>query len=48
MEAKCEVMFPLDRGDAEIMNRMGIQGLSPTSACVRRGRHARTKVQRMG
>jgi ribonuclease HI len=27
---------------------MGFQGLSPTSACVRRGRNAKKKVQRRG
>lgn len=47
MKAKCEVNFPLDRGD-DIESRLGLQEMSPTLACVKRGRHAMKKVQRMG
>lgn len=48
IEAKCEVNYPLDRGDAEIVSRLGLQELSPISTCVKRGRHAKKKVQRVG
>jgi len=48
VEAKSEIILPLEKGDAEIVNRFGIQGISPASSCVRRGRHGKHKIQRMG
>ena len=48
VEAKSEIIFPLEKGDAEIVNRFGIQGISLASACIRRGRHGKHKIQRMG
>ena len=48
VEAKSEIILPLEKGDAEIVNRFGIQGISPASACVRRGRHVKHKIQRLG
>lgn len=48
MEAKCEVEFPLERRDVEMVDRLGIQGFSLMSTCVRRGRRVKKKVQRMG
>ena len=48
VEAKSEIVLPLEKGDAEIVNRFGIQGISLASACVRRGRHVKHKIQRMG
>jgi hypothetical protein len=46
--AKSEVVLPLEKGDAEMVDRFGIQGISSASACVRRGRRAKQKVHRMG
>lgn len=37
--AKCELEFPLEKRDAEVAERLGIQGLSLASACVKRGKH---------
>lgn len=34
VEAKCEVGFPLEKEDAEKMERLGLQVLSLASACV--------------
>lgn len=48
VEAKCEVNFPLGRDEVNIMSRLGLQELSPTSTYVRRGRRAMKKVQRVG
>lgn len=48
VEAKCEVNFPLDRGEADIVSRLVLQEMSPISMCVKRGRHAKQKVQRVG
>lgn len=48
VEAKCEVNFPLDRDEADMVNRFGWQELSLVSACVKRGRGAMKKVQRVG
>lgn len=48
LEAKCEVMFPLDKEDDDIMERLGLKGLSSSFVCVRRGRRAKKKVQREG
>jgi len=44
VEAKCEVVFPLEKGDTEMVDRLGIQGLSLASTCARRGRHVKKKV----
>ena len=48
VEAKSEIVLPLEKGDAEMVGRFGIQGISLALACVRRGRHVKKKVQRMG
>lgn len=48
VEAKCEVNFLLNRDEVDIVSRFGLQELSPASACVRRGRRASKKVQRVG
>ena len=48
IEAKSEIVLPLEQGDAEMVGRLGIQELYPTSACVRRGRRAKHKIQRLG
>lgn len=34
VEAKCEVSFPLERGDEEIVNSLGLHGLVFDSLCV--------------
>ncbi|XP_059076968.1 uncharacterized protein LOC131876166 [Cryptomeria japonica] len=46
--AKCELEFPLGKRDAEVVERLGIQGLSLASACVKLGKHLRQRVQRSG
>lgn len=46
--AKCEVEFPLEKRDAEVAERLGIQGMSLAPACVKRGRHLKQKVHRSG
>ena len=48
VEAKSEIVLPLEKGDAEIVGRFGIQEISPALACVRRGRRAKHRVQRLG
>lgn len=48
VEAKGECVLPLEKGDVEMVDRLGIQGLSSTSACVRRGKSVRQRVQREG
>ncbi|XP_059066340.1 uncharacterized protein LOC131061549 [Cryptomeria japonica] len=48
VKAKSEIILPMEEGDAEIVNRFGIQGISPASACARRGRRVKHRVQRMG
>lgn len=48
IEAKSEIVLPLEKGDAEMVFRFGVQGISPASDCVRRGRHVKQQVQRMG
>lgn len=48
MEAKCDVAYPLERSDDEIVNSLGLQGLNSIFTCVRRGRRAKMKVQRVG
>jgi len=44
VEAKCEVSFPLVKRDAKVVERLGLQGLSVTSACVRRVRKANKRI----
>ena len=46
--ATSEVVMPFERDDAVMVDRFGIQGISPDSAYVRRGRRAKHKVQRLG
>lgn len=41
-------MLPLEKGDVEMVDRFGIQGISLIFVCVRRGRQMKQKVQRMG
>lgn len=48
VKAKSEIVLPLEKSDVEMVDRFGIQGISPTSACVRRGRRAKQTVLRMG
>ena len=48
VEAKSEIIFPLEKGDAEIVNRFGMHGISSASSCIRRGRHVKHKIQRVG
>ena len=48
VKAKSEMVLPLEKRDAEMADRLGIQGLSLVLACVRRDRRAKQKVQRMG
>ena len=48
MEAKSEIIFPLEKGDAEIVNWFGMHGISLASACIRKGRHVKHKIQRVG
>ena len=48
MEAKSEIILPLEKGDADIVNRFGMHGISSASACIRRGRHVKQKIQRVG
>ena len=43
VEAKSEIILPLEKGDAEIVNRFGMHGISSASACIRRGRHVKKK-----
>lgn len=38
---KSEIILPMEEGDAEIVNRFGIQGISPALACARRGRRVK-------
>lgn len=46
--AKSEIVLPLKRDDAAMVDRIGLKGISPVSPCVRRGRKTKQKVQRMG
>ena len=48
VEAKSEIILPLEKGDAEIVNRFGMHGISSASSCIRRGRHVKHKIQRVG
>ena len=48
VEGKSEIIFPLEKGDAEIVNRFGMHGISLASTCIKRGRHVKHKIQRMG
>ena len=48
IEAKSKIVLPLEKGDAKMVGRFGIQEISPTSSCVKRGRWTKKKVQRLG
>ena len=48
MEAKSEIILPLEKGDPEIVNRFGMHGISSASACIGRGRHVKQKIPRVG
>ena len=48
VEAKSEIILPLEKGDAEIVNRFGMHGISSAPACIRRGRLVKHKIQRVG
>lgn len=48
IKAKSESVLPLEKGDAEMVDRFGIKGISPASVCTRRGGRVKQKVQRMG
>ena len=47
VEAKSEIILPLEKGDAKIVNRFGMHGISSASACIRSGRHVKHKIQRV-
>ena len=48
VEAKSEVALPLEKDDAEMVDRLGLHGISLAFACVRRGIRGKQKVQRIG
>ena len=48
VEAKSEIILPLEKGDAEIVNRFGMHGISSASTCIIRGRHVKQKIPRVG
>lgn len=48
VEAKCEVAYPLEKEDAEKVERLGLREMSLASACVQRGRRVKKKVMRVG
>ena len=48
VEAKSGIILSLEKCDAEIVHRFSMHGISSASACIRRGRHVKHKIPRVG
>jgi len=48
VSAKCDLVFPLERGDDELVARLGLQEIHSSFVSSRNCRHGKKRVQRVG